>query len=164
MWLRRAFFLWLLPSAALLPLWLVIGWAVSGASGWVFLWVLFIAVPSVLIGQLVATLLVRARGTVRHSRAVSWWDVLVFGVWHALTIAVGLYPEGGFWPLLFGAAAAFVAVLWVSLWQLFREARPTLLFSGIPGSTAFLRPGTGARASAEPDDVVIVEEARRPTG
>lgn len=161
MWLRRAFFLWLLPSAALLPLWLVIGWAISGAGGWVFLWVLFIAVPSVLIGQLVATLLVRARGTVRHSRAVSWWDVLVFGVWHALTIAVGLYPEDAFWPLLLGAAAAFLAVLWVSLWQLLREARPGLLLSGVPTPTVFLR--TASRTTAEVDEVVVVEEARRPT-
>jgi hypothetical protein len=161
MWLRRALFHWLLPAALVLPLWLVVGWAVSGASGWVFLWVLFIAVPSVLVGQLVATLLVRARGTVRHSRELSWWDVLVFGVWHVLVIAVGLYPEGAFWPLLIAATAGFLAVFWVSLWQLFREARPVSLFT-MPVDPAFLR-GPAAKHSqrADIEDVYVVEEAPR---
>ncbi|MEH3089157.1 MAG: MFS transporter permease [Microbacterium arborescens] len=161
MWLRRALFHWLLPAALVLPLWLVVGWAVSGAGGWVFLWVLFIAVPSVLVGQLVTTMLVRARGTVRHTRTLSWWDVLVFGVWHVLVIAVGLYPAGAFWPLLIAATAAFLALFWVSLWQLFREARPVALFTA-PMDAAFLRGTTMPRR--EPDaaeNVYVVEEAPR---
>lgn len=159
MWLRRALFSWLLPAALVLPLWLVVGWAVSGASGWVFLWVLFIAVPAVLVGQLVATLLVRARGTVRHSRALSWWDVLVFAVWHALIIATGFYPAGAFWPLLFAATAAFLGVFWVSLWQLFREARPVSLFR-MPMDSTFLD-GARTHREAEQAGVFIVEEAPR---
>ncbi|GAD33075.1 putative oxidoreductase [Microbacterium sp. TS-1] len=161
MWLRRALFHWLLPAALVLPLWLVVGWAISGASGWVFLWVLFIAVPAVLVGQLVTTFLVRARGTVRHSRMLSWWDVLVFTLWHALIIAIGFYPEGAFWPLLLAAVAAFLGVFWVSLWQLFREARPVSLFS-VATDPAYLReamrPTTERRAD---EKVVIIEEVRR---
>jgi hypothetical protein len=65
MWLRRAFFGWLIPAAFLLPLWLLIGWAVFNAGGWAFLWVLFLAIPGVFLWQLLLTLLVRARGTVR---------------------------------------------------------------------------------------------------
>ena len=30
MWLRQAFFRWLIPAAFLLPLWLLIGWIVFG--------------------------------------------------------------------------------------------------------------------------------------
>lgn len=160
MWLRRAFFHWLLPSAFLLPLWLVIGWGVFNASGWVFLWVLFIAVPSVLLGQLVLTLLVRARGTVRHGRAVSWWDVLVFGVWHALTVIVGLYPQGAFWPLLVAAVVAFLGVFWVSLWQLFREARGSIVFTGAADRAAFLREATRPGRTRPDTEVFIVEETR----
>ena len=47
MWLRRAFFGWLIPAAFVLPLWLLIGWAVFNAGGWAFLWVLFLAIPGV---------------------------------------------------------------------------------------------------------------------
>ncbi|SDQ11422.1 MFS transporter permease [Microbacterium sp. cf332] len=161
MWLRRALFHWLLPAALVLPIWLIVGWAVSGASGWAFLWVLFIAVPAVLVGQLVTTLFVRARGTVRHTRMLSWWDVLVFTVWHVSIVVVGLHPDGLFWPLLLLSVAAFLAVFWVSLWQLFREARPVSLFR-VATDPAFLRetirPGA-ERANAE--RVVVIEETRR---
>ena len=38
MWLRRAFYQWLLPAALVLPLWLLIGWIAFSASGWALLW------------------------------------------------------------------------------------------------------------------------------
>lgn len=123
MWLRQAFFRWLVPSAFVLPLWLLIGWGVFDAGGWAFLWVLFIAIPSVLLGQLVLTVLVRARPSVRLSRAVSWWDVAGFTLWHALTIVVGCYPESWFGLSLTGAVVVAVALFWLSLWQLWNEAR-----------------------------------------
>lgn len=123
MWLRRAFYSWLFPASVVLPLWLLIGWGIFNAGGWAFLWVLFIAIPSVFVGQLVLTLLVRSRASVRETRIVSWWDVLGFGVWHALTIAVGFYPQAWFPLLLTGAIAVAVAMFWLMLWQLWSEAR-----------------------------------------
>jgi len=123
MWLRRAFFRWLFPAAAVLPLWLLIGWGVFQADGWAFLWVLFIAVPSVLIGQLVLTLLVRARPSVRTMRAVSWWDAVGFTLWHALIVAVGCFPEAWFGWALAGAIVVALALFWSSLAQLWQEAR-----------------------------------------
>lgn len=123
MWLRRAFYRWLMPAAVVLPLWLLIGWGIFNAGGWAFLWVLFIAIPSVFIGQLALTLLVRARASVRETRMVSWWDVLGFGVWHALTIAVGCYPQAWFPLLLTGAIAVALALFWLMLRQLWNEAR-----------------------------------------
>ena len=74
MWLRRGFFGWLIPAAFVLPLWLFVGWIASGAGGWAFLWVV-LAIPGVFLWQLLLSLLVRARGTVRAHPAVSWWDV-----------------------------------------------------------------------------------------
>ncbi|MFB7250542.1 MFS transporter permease [Microbacterium sp. NPDC056234] len=120
MWLREAFFRWLIPAAFVLPLWLLIGWGVFSGGGWAFLF-LFVGIPSVFVGQLILTLLVRARPSVRISRAVSWWDVAGFGLWHALTIAVGFYPSW-FAPALTVAIIAGIGLIWSSLWQLWREA------------------------------------------
>ncbi len=148
--LRRGFFFWLLPSAVILPLWLIIGWIVSDAGGWALAWVLVVAIPSVLIGQLVLTLLIRSRGTVRHTRAVSWWDVGGVGLWHVLTIAVGFFSEAWFWPLLIAATVVFLAVFWLSLRQLFQETRPSVI----------LRRYTAPARTSE--SVVVVEEKRDP--
>ncbi|WP_338565980.1 MFS transporter permease [Microbacterium paraoxydans] len=122
MWIRQAFFRWLLPSAFLLPLWLLIGWAVF-QGGWSILWVLLIAMPSVFLGQLLLTLLTRSRPSVRAERAVSWWDVAGFGLWHALTIAVGFFVDGAFGWLLAAAIVVGIALVWLQLWQLWNEAR-----------------------------------------
>lgn len=122
MWIRQAFFRWLLPSAFLLPLWLLIGWAVF-QGGWSILWVLLIAMPSVFVGQLLLTLLTRSRPSVRAERALSWWDVAGFGLWHALTIAVGFFIGGAFGWLLAAAIVVGIGLVWLQLWQLWNEAR-----------------------------------------
>ncbi|MFS0867290.1 MFS transporter permease [Microbacterium sp. 179-B 1A2 NHS] len=154
MWVRRAFFHWLLPSAVVLPLWLLIGWFLSDAGGWAFIWLLLIAMPAVLVGQLVLTFLVRARGTVRQARAVSWPDVAGFALWHLLTVAVGLYIEVWFWPLLAAAIAVFGGLVWLSLRQLLSESGP---------SAVLRRYTAAADRGPEPDaPVVVIEERREP--
>jgi len=162
MWLRRAFFSWLIPAAFVLPLWLLIGWIAFSASGWALLWVLLIAIPSVFVGQLVLTLLVRARGTVRHSRMVSWWDVAGFGVWHLLTIAVGLFSPASFWPLLAAAIAVFLALFWVVLWQLFREARPAAVLHRTADGLGYIPPQAPADAPVSPETIVVNEKQTPP--
>ena len=134
MWLRRVFYRWLFPAAVVLPLWLLIGWGVFQAGGWVFLWVLFVAIPSVLIGQVAMTLLVRARPSVRRDGAVSWLDVLGFTVWHALVIAVGCFVEAWFPLLLTAAIVAGLGMLWLLMRQLRSEMR-------LLGPTGFAQPG-----------------------
>ncbi|MFC4139229.1 MULTISPECIES: MFS transporter permease [unclassified Microbacterium] len=158
MWLRSAFFRWLFPAALVLPLWLLIGWGVFQAGGWAFLWVILIAVPSVLIGELVLTLLTRARPSVRAERAVSWWDVLGFGIWHALTIAVGFFPEGGFPWLLTGAIVAWLALFWLQLWQLWSEARGSGFSIRETATWSTVTPGA---SNASERDVIIVQENDR---
>lgn len=157
MWLRRAFFRWLLPAAFLLPLWLLIGWGVF-QGGWAILWVLFIAVPSVFVGQLVLTLLTRSRPSVRAERAVSWWDVAGFSLWHGLTIAVGFFIDGAFGWLLAAAVVVGIALVWLQLWQLWNEARgsgarlrETITWSTIPPAGEEAPPTRGP-------DVIIVRE------
>ncbi|GAA2013252.1 MFS transporter permease [Microbacterium ulmi] len=163
MWLRRAFFRWLIPAAFLLPLWLLVGWGVFNAGGWAFVWVLFIAIPSVFVSQLLLTLLVRARGTVRASRAVSWWDVLGFTLWHALIVSLGLYrPE---WWAVAMVAAIFVAVglFWVELWQLWREAKPGAVILHSSDGMPYLPPTPPPPADAANPEVIVISERKRPT-
>lgn len=125
MWLRRAMYRWLIPAALVLPMWLLVGWGVFDVSGWAFLWVIFIAIPSVLIAQLILSLLVRARPSVADSRMLSWLDVAGFGVWHALTIFVGFYVQAWFGVALAAAILAAVGLFWLSLRQLRAELGQT---------------------------------------
>lgn len=158
MWLRSAFYRWMFPAAVVLPLWLLIGWGIFNAGGWAFLWVLFIAIPSVFIGQIILTLLVRARPSARQTRMASWWDVAGFGVWHALTIAIGCYPQAWFPLLLASAIVVAIALFWLMLWQLWGEARtvgPGIRFMTSPAlDDDFLAP----RRATTDADVFIVQE------
>src|SRR4051812_27360805 len=161
MWLRRAFFGWLIPAAFLLPLWLLVGWGVYNAGGWAFLWVLFLAIPGVFLWQLLLTLLVRARGTVRAHRAVSWWDVLGFGLWHCLVISLGFFNPAWWAPVMVVTVLSGIGLFWLELWQLWREARPSTLMMRTSEGMAYLPP-MSPRASAEPQEVIIVAEKQTP--
>ena len=66
MWLRRAFFRWLIPAAFVLPLWLFVGWIVFGANPWALLWVL-ISAPIVFAGPL-PTAVVEGRAKTRGGK------------------------------------------------------------------------------------------------
>lgn len=160
MWLRRAFFRWLAPAAVVLPLWLLVGWGITGAGGWAFLWVLFLAIPSVFVGQLLLTLLVRARGTVRAERAVSWWDVLGFTVWHGLTIALGFYVQAWWAPVFVAAVVAGLGLFWLSLWQLLREARPSRILLRTAAGVGYLPPEAPKTPDASSPGVFVVTERR----
>ncbi|CAH0161588.1 hypothetical protein SRABI121_01513 [Microbacterium sp. Bi121] len=145
------------PAVVVLPLWLLVGWGIFNAGGWAFLWVLFIAIPSVFIGQLVLTLLQRARPSARETRAASWWDVLGFGVWHLLTIAVGCYPQTWFPLLLTGAIVVALALVWLMLRQLWGEATTA---GGVRFPSAVTPDATTSAPRAAPvdGDVFIIRE------
>lgn len=158
MWLREAYFRWLFPAAFLLPLWLLVGWAVF-QGGWAILWLLFIAMPSVFAGQLLLTLLTRSRATVRAERALSWLDVAGFTLWHGLTIAVGFFIDGAFGWLLAAAIVVGIGLIWLQLWQLWNEAknegvriRETISWSTIPRMDDPSSP-------APQRDVIVVKES-----
>jgi hypothetical protein len=155
--LREGFFRWLFPAAFVLPLWLVVGGIVFHA-GWGMLWVLFIAVPSVFLGQLLLALLTRSRPSVRVERAVSWWDVAGYALWHGLTIAVGCFIDGAFGWLLAGAIVVGIGLVWLQLWQLWHEARgsgarirETISWSTIPAPDEPVAP-------TRQHDVIVVHE------
>lgn len=161
--LRRLFFRWLLPASLALPAWMLVGWAIFGRNGWGLLWVLLMAVPGVLITQLILTLLTRSRPSVRAERAVSWLDVAGFTVWHVLTILVGCFIDGAFPWLLTAAIVVAVALLWTQLWQLWGEARAAgaRLRETITWST--ISPSERAERTAAEPGVIVIEEAARGT-
>jgi hypothetical protein len=163
MLVRRVFFGWMLPAAVVLPLWLLVGWAVTGAGAWAFLWVLFLAIPGVIVWQLLITLLVRARGTVRAHRAVSWQDVLGLALWHGLVIALGFFSQDWWGATFVIAILAGLGLFWSTLWQLWREARPTGLLR-----TADIRgymTVSGPRAQpTPPQEIIVVSERQEPGG
>ena len=138
-----------------------IGWGVFRAGGWAFVWVIFLAIPSVFIGQLALGLLVKARGTVRAQRAVSWWDVAGFSLWHVLTIACGFFDPAWFWPAFVGAVVVGVGLFWLVLWELLGEAKPgtVILRTTGPGCDG-LHPAAGRSPAVPPveHDVIVISE------
>lgn len=167
MGIRQAFFCWMVPAAFVLPAWLLIGFIVFRANAWGIFWLLLIAMPVVFIGQLIFTLMVRSRPSVRASRAVSWMDVGVIGVWQLLTIGVGLF-NSFFWLFLTLAVVAFVAVIASCLWQLWHEAtgivpamRAQAATFGARGADPLVDEnafGRAPKAPANDSDVFIVTE------
>jgi hypothetical protein len=158
MWLRRAFYRWMFPAAVVLPLWLLVGWGIFNAGGWAFLWVLFIAIPSVFIGQLVVTLLQRARPSARETRAASWWDVIGVGAWHALTIAIGCYPQAWFPLLLTAAIVVALGLISLMLRQLWGEARVTGPGVTFPSVVTPDRASEPERSAPADGDVFVIQE------
>lgn len=154
-------FQWLIPAAFVLPLWLFVGWIVSGASPWALLWV-FVSVPAVFIGQLVLSLLVRARGTVRAERAVSWTDVALFGAWHALIIALGVFSNPWWWLVLGVAVVTGVALLWAQLWELWREAKPTAAVRRSSEGMAYIPAPENRTSTTGAPEVIVVTERPSP--
>ncbi|MGN7967955.1 MFS transporter permease [Microbacterium sp. 22296] len=159
--LRRLFLRWLFPAAFVLPLWLFVGWIVfSGGSGWALLW-LFVAVPAVFVSQLLLSLVIRARASVRETRAVSWRDLAGLGVWHLVIIALGLFDSRVFFPLLVLSIVGALLLFWSSLAQLWNEARGVVTVLHTTDGTAYIPPAADRTPSPVAGEVIVVPENRR---
>lgn len=161
MWLRQAFFRWLIPAAFLLPLWLLIGWIVFGANPWALLWVI-ISAPIVLVWQVILTLFIRARGTVRAGRAVSWTDLGVVGAWHVLVIALGVFDGRWWWPVFALTIAVGIAAMWTSLSQLWREAKPAPVLLRTPDGVGYVPVPRPEAPRVVDEEIVIIREKTPP--
>ncbi|GAA3023259.1 MFS transporter permease [Microbacterium dextranolyticum] len=160
--LRSGFYRWLLPAAFVLPLWLFVGWIVFGANPLSLLWVL-ISAPIVLIGELVLSLLVRARGTARAERAVSWTDLALIGAWHVLVFSLGFFANPWWWPLFGLTVAVGVGAFWGVLAQLWREARPMGVVLRTPGGVGYVpAPAPDETPSRTDAEVIVVREKSAP--
>ena len=160
--LRSGFFRWLIPAAFVLPLWLFIGWIVFGANPLSLLWVLLSA-PIVLIGQLILTLLVRARPTARTEQAVSWTDLALIGGWNVLIVALGVFSNPWWWLVLGITVAVGIALLWTQLWELWREAKPTAALRHTAEGVAYIpAPRSDAAQGGLPEVIVVTERPAPP--
>ncbi|WP_150957206.1 MFS transporter permease [Microbacterium testaceum] len=160
--LRRLFLHWLFPAAFVLPLWLFVGWIVfSGGSGWGLLW-LFVAVPAVFVSELVLALIIRARGSVRENRAVSWRDVAGLSLWHLVIVALGLFDSRVFFPLLVLSIVGALVLFWSSLSQLWNEARGAVTLLHTADGTAYIPAPRERSTPARDAEVIVVPETRRP--
>ena len=121
MFLRRLFFHWQFIAVVVLPLWLVVGWPIFGAGGWKVLGVFFGAVVLGL-ALLIVSLLFYARKGVRETKTVSWPDVGVLTLWHALIIGVGFYAAASPWISVLVIVIGVLA-FWFALWELLAAAR-----------------------------------------
>ena len=155
--LRSGFFRWLIPAAFVLPLWLFIGWIVFGANPLSLLWVLLSA-PIVLIGQLILTLLVRARPTARTEQAVSWTDLALIGGWNVLIVALGVFSNPWWWALFVVTVIVGVAALVAAFRQLWREARPAGTLLRTPAGVGYVPPPVARPATATDAEVIVVRE------
>ena len=160
--LRSGFFRWLIPAAFVLPFWLFVGWIISGASPLSLLWVLLSA-PIVLVGQLILTLLIRARGTVRAERAVSWTDFGLVGAWHLLIVALGFFGNPWWWAIFGITVAVGIGALWSAFTQLWREARPVGTVLHTPEGVGYVPAPSHAPSAPRTDaDLLIIRENGTP--
>lgn len=121
--IRKAFYWWLLPSAVVLPVWLLIGWAAfHEGSGWSFLGLLMLC-PALFLALLAIGGILIARRSVREAKAVSWYDVGLLACWHVSVIAFGFFPAGATAWLAVAGVLFFLAAFWVGLWELVTEMR-----------------------------------------
>lgn len=167
MLIRRAFYRWQFIAAIVLPVWLLIGYAIFGSSGWGVIGLMF-ATPIAFISLGVVALLIAARPDVRRDKAVDWADVAVLGVWHLLIIAAGVYGPTGI-TLAILAMIGAIAAFWYAVWRLLsdgaRRVRATMeeyeriaTSGGAPGAGI---PGeTGARRPADGGEVIVIREER----
>jgi hypothetical protein len=117
---RRVFYYWQFIAVVVLPAWLLVGASVFGASGWMVLGSFFGGVL-LGIGLLAVALLIYARKEVRTRKAVSWADVGVLTLWHAMISAVGFSTASSGLPVL--VVVVGLAAFWFVSWEFYNAAR-----------------------------------------
>ena len=119
--IRRAFYHWQFIAAGALPLWLLVGSSIFGSGAWAVLGIFFGAVL-IGLGMLLVALVIFARKEVREIRAVSYADVGVLALWHALIIAIPFSTDGAGWLSVLVILGG-LAVFWFAVWELFDSAK-----------------------------------------
>ena len=154
---RRAFFAWQFAAAAVLPLWLLLGYAVWGASVGGLLSVVLLA-PLVLVVELGLALLFSARAGVRRSRALDLPAVGVLAAYQVGVIGFGFFGPASAW---FGLLAAVAAIggFWLGGRLLVRDVRERMQAT----MTAFGRPpqAPAARAPIDAGEYVVIKPSSR---
>lgn len=168
--IRKLFYYWQFIAVIALPLWLVVGWPIFGEGGWGVFGVFF-AAAALGIALLVVSLLIYARKDVRLARAVSWPDVGVLALWHALIIASGFYAASSPWLSVLVIVVGLFA-FWFSIWEFVDSARRAMRAT-MDQFEAAARPqaphvsdmhdpaqGTGFTRTPDPNVIIVQEQPR----
>lgn len=151
--LRRAFFAWQFAAAAVLPLWLLLGYAVFGSSVGGFLSVVLLA-PVVLVVELALAALFSARARIRRARALDAPAVAVLAAFQVGVIGIGFFGPASAW---FGLLAAVAAIggFWLGATLLVRDLRSrmqeTMTAFGVPPRTP------ASRAPIDAGEYIVIK-------
>ena len=153
--LRRAFFAWQFAAAAVLPIWLFIGYAVSGSPASGLLGVV-LAAPVVALVELGLALLFSARAGIRREKALDAPALAVLTAFQVGVIGFGLFGPASAW---FGVLAAIAAVggFWVGGRLLARDVqlRMRQTMAGFPP------PQPRSRAPIDAGEYIVIKPAAR---
>jgi hypothetical protein len=136
--IRRAFFVWQFAAAAVLPLWVLLGYALWGGGVGGLLGIALLA-PLIVVTQLGLAVLFTARASVRRSRALDWPATGALALFSAAVVGLGFFGPSAAW---FGvlAVAAALGGFWLATVELVREVRArmraTLASLGYPPQPA----------------------------
>ena len=174
MFVRRFFYYWQFIAVLVLPAWLLVGASVYGSGGWDVVGSFFSGLV-VGVGLLAVSLIFFARTEVRSTRMVSWADVGILTLWHALIVGMGF--TYGVAP---GLAALVIVVgigaFWFAIWELIAAARRSmrammLLVEETARGPAFLPtvpptlpPTDGFIPAPDPSVIIVREHPLRPPG
>ncbi|MGN6742628.1 MAG: hypothetical protein ACTHJL_04940 [Amnibacterium sp.] len=156
--LRRAAFVWQFAAAAVLPLWLLVGYALWGAGVGGFLGIALLA-PLAIVALLGLAVLVAARGAVRRTRMLGGADAAVLAVLTLALVGFGFFGPATAW---FGvlAVAAVLGGYWLAGWELVTDVRTrmrqTLAAFGLAPQTA-----QAARTPIDAGEYVVLKPSDR---
>lgn len=150
---RRALFAWQFAAAAVLPLWLLLGYAIWGASVGGFLSVVLL-VPVVLVVELALAVLFSARAGIRRERALDLPAVAVLTAFQIGVIGLGFFGAASAW---FGLLAAVAAIggFWIGGRLLARDVRSRLQQPFAPPQP------TDRRPSIDAGEYVVIKPSTR---
>jgi hypothetical protein len=154
--LRRAFFAWQFAAAAVLPIWLLLGYALWGAGVAGFFGILLL-VPGVILVEVGLAVLFSARAGIRRSRTLDVPAVAVLAAYQVGVIGLGLFGPATPWFGLLAVVAAVVG-FWVGGALLIRDIRSrvqeTMASFGSP-------PASVSRAPIDAGEYVVIKPASR---
>ncbi len=148
--LRRAFFVWQFIAAAVLPLWVLLGYAIWGGTTTGVLAVLLL-VPIVALVELGLALLFSARAGIRRSRAVDPPALAVLVVFQLAVVGFGFFGPATPWFALLAAGVA-IGGFWLGTRLLVRDVR---------AKVQELRAPYTARRPVDAGEYVVVKPASR---
>jgi hypothetical protein len=134
--LGRAFFVWQFAAAVVLPLWVLVGYAIWG-HGLGGLFGVALLAPLLVVVELALAVLFSARASVRRPRSLDGGPMAVLTVFHLAVIGLGFFGPAASWFGVLAIAAALGAG-WLGGALLVREVRErmraTLAAVGYPGT------------------------------